>query len=144
MDNDLGRFLEAQRYNYDNALAEIKSGRKNGHWMWYIFPQIKGLGYSETSQYYAINDMKEAKNYLSHPILGTRLTEISNELLKLEQSDANLIFGGIDSMKLKSCMTLFWAADKENAEIFIKVIDKFFVGQFDDRTLSLIKSLDEM
>jgi len=141
MDNDLDRFLEAQRCNYDWALTQIKSGQKRGHWMWYIFPQIKGLGYSETSKYYAINDIDEAKDYLKHPILGARLQEISNELLKLEQSDADLIFGSIDSMKLKSCMTLFWVADKSNAEVFIKVIDKFFNGKYDERTLSLIKTL---
>ena len=135
----LSRFLKAQENDYEMALSEIKSGRKIGHWMWYIFPQFKGLGYSETSIYYAINDIEEAKEYLKHPILGTRLKEISNELLKLEQSDARLIFGGIDSMKLKSCMTLFWAVDKENADVFIKVIDKFFDGNFDDLTLSLIK-----
>ena len=138
MDKNLSRFLKAQENDYDNALAEIKSGRKRGHWMWYIFPQCKGLGYSETSRYYAINDMEEAKDYLKHPILGTRLKEISNELLILEQSNANLIFGSIDSMKLKSCMTLFWAADKANADVFIKVIDKFFDGKFDDRTLNFI------
>jgi len=139
MNIGLNRFLKAQVNDYDNALTEIKSGRKIGHWMWYIFPQFKGLGYSETSKYYAINDIEEAKEYLKHPILGVRLKEISNELLKLEQSDASLIFGGIDSMKLKSCMTLFWAADKANADIFVKVIDKFFNGKFDDITLSLIK-----
>lgn len=139
MENGLDRFLEAQRYNYDWALDEIKSGKKSGHWMWYIFPQIRGLGHTETSRYYAICDIEEAKDYLKHPILGARLKEISSELLKLEQTDAVLIFGGIDSMKLKSCMTLFWAADKENADIFIKVINKFFNGKYDDITLNLIK-----
>jgi len=140
MEKDLNRFLRAQEGIYDRALAEIKLGRKSGHWMWYIFPQFKGLGYSEMSKKYAINDIDEAKDYLNHPILGTRLKEISNELLKLEQSDADKILGSIDSMKLKSCMTLFGAADKSNAEVFIKVIDKFFSGKFDEKTLSLIKS----
>jgi uncharacterized protein (DUF1810 family) len=105
--------------------------------MWYIFPQIEGLGISEISQFYAIKDIQEAESYLKHPVLGSRLIRICKELLKQDVSDANLIFGSPDDMKLKSCMTLF--ASLENTdEVFQAVLDKYFQGTKDDKTLSII------
>src|SRR6476661_4838529 len=104
--NDLKRFTEAQERDYATALAEIKRGRKRSHWMWYIFPQIAGLGFSQTSKFYAIKDIGEAESYLAHAILGARLIEISNALLEIEGKTANQIFGSPDDAKLKSSMTL--------------------------------------
>jgi uncharacterized protein (DUF1810 family) len=138
--NDLNRFLEAQERKYDIALSEIKSGKKKRHWMWYIFPQIIGLGYSLAADYYAIKNIDEAKEYLNHPVLGNRLREISNELLKLAESDANAIFGYPDDLKLKSSMTLFMQVEECDDNIFKKVIDKFFNGELDDKTLSILGS----
>lgn len=142
MNKDLSRFLKAQETDYKIALSEIKSGRKKSHWMWYIFPQLKGLGYSETSKYYAIKDIDEAKNYLSHPKLGTRLKEISSELIYIKQANPYLIFGSPDDSKLKSCMTLFYLVDKTNGSIFKKVIDKFFDGQLDKKNTKTFKQID--
>jgi len=139
MNKDLNRFLNAQEKEYNTALSEIKSGRKRSHWMWYTFPQFKGLGYSETSKYYAIKDIHEAKDYLKHPVLGSRLKEISNELLNLNQDNANLIFGSPDDFKLKSCMTLFAQIDENQNNVFRKVIDKFFSGSFDNKTINYLK-----
>lgn len=133
--NDINRFLKAQEYDYELALKEIKNGRKVNHWMWYIFPQIRGLGESDTSIYYGIKDLEEASEYLNHEILGYRLKEITNELLKLETNDSNEIFGYIDSMKLKSCMTLFDIVS--NNDIFNKVLEKFYSGTKDELTISI-------
>ena len=105
--NNLKRFTEAQYRDYEQALKEIKNGRKESHWMWYIFPQLSGLGHSQTARYYAIRDRAEAEAYLAHPVLGKRLLEISSELLKLESSDATAVMGWPDDLKLKSSMTLF-------------------------------------
>jgi uncharacterized protein (DUF1810 family) len=135
--NDLKRFTEAQERDYATALAEIKRGRKLSHWMWYIFPQIAGLGFSSTSKFYAIKDRSEAESYLAHPVLGERLVEISNALLEIEGKTANQIFGSPDDMKLKSSMTLFGALDDANP-VFQKVLDKYFDGAKDRRTLELI------
>jgi uncharacterized protein (DUF1810 family) len=134
---DLTRFMEAQERDYQTAFAEVKKGKKRSHWMWYIFPQIEGLGISEISQFYAIKDIQEAESYLKHPVLGSRLIRICKELLKQDVSDANLIFGSPDDMKLKSCMTLF--ASLENTdEVFQEVLNKYFKGAKDDKTLSII------
>ncbi len=138
MKNDLTRFVEAQERDYQIALTEIKNGRKQSHWMWYIFPQIKGLGLSQTSKYYAINDIEEAKNYLNHPILGSRLIEISNELLKLNTDNALSIFGSPDNLKLESSMTLFSLVEKTNP-VFQLVLDKYFKGEKDGQTMQIIK-----
>lgn len=135
----LDRFLKAQKTSYNNALQEIKDGRKRSHWMWYILPQYKGLGLSETSQYYSINSLEEAKQFLNHPVLGMRLREISNELLKLQKTDAGAIFGSPDYLKLKSSMTLFAEVDGSGNKIFQKVLDKFYEGQKDIKTLALLK-----
>ncbi len=127
---DLSRFIEAQESHYERALAEIKSGKKISHWMWYIFPQLSGLGHSKTSQLYAIGNLEEAREYLGHEILGKRLVEISDELLKLEENNASNILGSPDDLKLKSSMTLFCQVDKATS-VFQKVLDKFFDGSYD-------------
>ncbi len=129
--------MEAQENDYQAAFAEIKRGKKQTHWMWYIFPQIRGLGYSETSRYYAIKDLDEAKEYLAHPVLGTRLIRICNKLLTLESTDAQQIFGSPDDKKLRSSMTLF-ALVPGSDEVFNKVLQKFFQGQQDPQTIALL------
>ena len=134
---NLQRFLNAQETDYPRALAEVRKGRKQSHWMWYIFPQIQGLGYSSTSQFYALKDLLEAEAYLEHPLLGSRLVGICQELLKLESEDARAIFGSPDDLKLKSSMTLFSALPNTNA-IFQSVLDKFYEGNKDHKTLQII------
>lgn len=135
--NELIRFLEAQNQVYLKALSEIKEGQKNSHWMWYIFPQIKGLGSSETAQYYGIKDLNEATAYLQHPILGKHLIEIAEEVFNINGKTATQIFGTPDDMKLRSCMTLF--ANVKNANpVFQKVLEKYFNGVPDYHTLQLL------
>jgi uncharacterized protein (DUF1810 family) len=133
----LDRFIDAQKNSYAVALAEIKRGRKSSHWMWYIFPQISGLGQSSTAIYYSIRDLNEAKEYYAHPVLGARLREISTVLLNLPGNDPVAVFGGIDSMKLKSSMTLFAVAAPED-KLFQQVLDKYYNGDLDRLTLSLL------
>ena len=123
------------------ALEEIRGGRKRSHWMWYIFPQLRGLGRSSEAWYYGIGDLEEARAYLSHPVLGRRLREITGVLLDLPQTDGISIFGGIDSMKLRSSMTLFRRAGEE--ELFQKVLDKFYAGQEDPETLAMLKKQEK-
>lgn len=130
------RFVQAQNDVYFRALNEIKSGKKRTHWMWYIFPQIKGLGLSMTSVFYSIKDAGEAKEYLAHPLLGSRLREISNELLELGTDDPAEVFGSIDGLKLRSCMTLFDVVEPES--VFDKVLAKFFDGRRDEKTLEIL------
>ncbi|MBR2571986.1 MAG: DUF1810 domain-containing protein [Clostridia bacterium] len=134
---DLSRYTEAHRDSYRNALAEIKNGRKTSHWMWYIFPQIHGLGMSSTSRYYAIRDQAEAIAFLRDPYLGGNLTEITGALLALDGNDAGAIFGWPDDMKLRSCMTLF-AAVSEEGSVFHQVLDRYFGGKPDEKTLSIL------
>ena len=136
-ETNLQRFLDAQTRDYAAALAEIKSGRKRSHWMWYVFPQVQGLGFSSTSQHYAIRDLAEATAYLKHPELGSRLVEISTALLGLAGNDANQIFGSPDDLKLKSSMTLFAAVPGADA-VFEHVMAKFFDGKRDGKTLQLL------
>ena len=138
MASDLTRFLKAQEYDYAQALREIQSGRKRSHWMWYIFPQIQGLGFSSTAQYYAIRDLDEAREYLAHPVLGARLKEISSALLELEGLSAHEIFGYPDDLKLRSSMTLFRLADLD-CDIFEKVIEKYYDGIPDARTVDIVR-----
>lgn len=134
---ELIRFLEAQNQVYLKALSEIKNGKKTTHWMWYIFPQIKGLGSSETAQYYGIKDLNEATAYLQHPILGKHLIEISEEVLNLNGKTAAELFGTPDDLKLRSSMTLF--ATVENTDpVFQKVLIKYFNGIPDNLTLQLL------
>lgn len=139
MSGSLDRFLKAQEGTYEGALLQIKSGRKTGHWMWYMFPQIDGLGYSETSKYYSIKDMDEAKAYLGHPILGFRLKEMCKVLLSLDGSTALQIFGSPDNLKLRSSMTLFAQVNHGPERFFEKVIDKYFEGRKDERTMELLE-----
>ncbi|MBJ6118511.1 DUF1810 domain-containing protein [Pontibacter sp. BT310] len=135
---NLNRFLEAQENTYQTALAEIRNGRKRSHWMWFIFPQVAGLGFSETSQFYGIKTIAEATAYLNHPVLGKRLEEITEALLTIDGKTANQIFGSPDDMKLKSSMTLF-AAVSDEKPVFRKVLEKYFNGQEDTKTLQLLK-----
>ena len=133
----LDRFIKAQENTYLVALNEIKNGRKQSHWMWYIFPQIKGLGMSETSRYYGIDDEEEAKAYLDNEILGFRLREITSELLKLNIDNPVDIFGTIDAIKLKSSMTLFDYVSED--KIFSQVLNKYYNGEIDEKTILLCK-----
>lgn len=135
------RFVQAQSEVYSLALNEIKSGRKRSHWMWYIFPQLKGLGHSCNSNFYGISGAEEAKEYLEQPILGQRLTEVSNAILNLATDSAVDVFGGIDSRKLKSSMTLFDFVSPN--DIFARVLDKYFNGQRDNRTIKILETIDE-
>ena len=138
MDNDLERFLIAQQTYYRIALQEIKSGQKRSHWMWFIFPQIAGLGYSETARYYAIKDMGEAKAYMEDYTLSSNLIEISQALLDVDSDDATAVMGWPDNLKLKSSMTLF-ALAKPECEVFQKVLDKFFHGTRDQKTIEILQ-----
>lgn len=134
---DLQRFKDAQRNDYEQALQEVKSGRKRTHWMWYIFPQIHGLGMTPISDYYSIRSLREAKDYLKDPALGARLVEISKALLELNTSDPHAVFGSPDDLKLRSCMTLFERADPQNP-VFGDVLDKYYRGERDQRTLEIL------
>ena len=133
----LNRFLDAQASSYGQALSEIKGGRKRSHWMWFIFPQLKGLGYSETARFFAIDDLQEAQLYLQHPVLGPRLVEISKAMLALEGKTANQILGYPDDLKLRSSVTLF-AAIPGADPVFKAVLDKYYNGEADEQTLQLL------
>ena len=135
--SDLERFIKAQEGSYETALSEIKNGKKISHWMWYIFPQLKGLGRSSTAVFYGINGFEEAEAYLKHPVLGNRLIEISNELLELPGDDAHKIFGSPDDMKLRSSMTLFSLLPNRDS-VFDLVLQKFFRGEKDKRTIDIL------
>ena len=137
----LRRFVEAQKNDYEEALFEIKSGRKRSHWMWYVFPQFAGLGFSSTSQHYAIKNLDEAKAYLAHPLLGPRLAECVDALLAIEGRSAHEIFGSPDDMKLRSCATLFACVSPAGSQ-FEKLLDKYFQGIRDEKTLQLLGLAD--
>ena len=137
--NDLLRFLDAQNKLYLTALSEIKKGKKETHWMWFIFPQIKGLGKSDTANYYAITDLKEATEFLEHPILGKHLIEISELFLTFRRKSADGILGDLDARKLRSSMTLFSLVENTNP-VFQEVLEAFFSGESDPLTLSIINS----
>lgn len=132
------KFIKAQEHVYDQAYAEIRNGRKISHWMWFIFPQIAGLGFSETTKYYALKNLGEAEAYLSHPILGQRLIKICTALLNLETNDAHAVFGSPDDLKLHSSITLF-SALKNSDPVFTMVLNKYFAGEKDEKTLALIQ-----
>ncbi len=134
---NLERFKRAQCDSYEQALREIRSGRKRSHWMWYIFPQLRGLGFSSTAEYYGISTLDEAKAYLEDPVLGPRLAEISQVLLELDDKNADRIFGYPDNLKLRSCMTLFAAAAGRDS-VFQKVLDAYFNGVGDPRTTEML------
>ena len=136
----LERFRMAQDSGYEGylkALEEIRRGRKTGHWMWYIFPQMKGLGRSQMSEYYGIDSIGEARAYLQDPVLGRRLEEICEALLVLEDKDAQRIFGWTDQMKLRSGMTLFGEAAGPGS-VFERVLEEYFGGARDGKTLRLL------
>lgn len=135
---NLTRFIQAQKRDYDIALAEIRAGKKVSHWMWYIFPQFKGLGRSSTSEYYGLSGIKEAQAYLSDPILKARLIEITDAVIAHKDKSAEEIFGGIDAKKLRSCMTLFSIAAPD-IPVFEAVLEQFFHGVPDRNTLRLTK-----
>lgn len=132
----LQRFIEAQNDSYDQALKEIRNGRKLTHWIWYIFPQIKGLGFSYNSEYYGITSLQEAKDYLENELLRKRLFEITESLLMHKGKDIESIMGDIDSLKLKSSMTLFDAV--QPGSVFGEVLDEFYGGERCRRTLEKI------
>ena len=135
---DLSRFVKAQEGDYERAIAEIRSGRKYSHWMWYVFPQFEGLGFSSLSRRYAIKSLAEAKAYLNHPVLGPRLLECVEEALGIEGRSAHDIFGSPDDMKLRSCTTLF-AHVSPAGSVFDRLLDKYFKGKVDDMTLQLLR-----
>jgi uncharacterized protein (DUF1810 family) len=134
---ELHRFIDAQEADYARALAEVRAGKKRSHWMWYIFPQIAGLGSSPMSQRYAIGSLDEARAYLAHPLLGPRLMQFMDALLALEGRSAHDIFGSPDDMKLQSCATLF-AEAAPPGNVFDKVLAKYFAGERDARTIGLL------
>lgn len=133
----LQRFIDAQKNEYAIALSEIKAGRKRSHWMWYIFPQIQGLGISSMAARYAISDLAEAEQYLGDPVLGPRLKEISAALLQLKSVDAHQIFGTPDDLKLRSSMTLFASVPSADG-VFQEVLNRYFGGKPDERTLRIL------
>ncbi len=135
---DLDRFKKAQEEDYPYALQEIKAGRKRSHWIWYIFPQLKGLGFSSMSEYYGIDGRAEAQAYIADPLLRARLVEISEALLALESHNPTQVMGYPDDMKLKSSMTLF-AEVAPDIPVFEQVLQKFFAGEKDSKTLQLLR-----
>jgi uncharacterized protein (DUF1810 family) len=139
----LSRFLEAQETSYATALEEIKSGKKRTHWIWYVFPQLKGLGTSSMSQKFGVSGLAEARRYLAHPVLGARLREITEALLSHYEQDAEAVFGELDAAKVRSCLTLFSWADP-TAQLFKTALDRFYSGQPDRRTLELLSASREV
>jgi len=136
--HQLKRFVDAQEQVFDNVLAELRRGRKNGHWIWFIFPQLKGLGLSPTSEFYGITSLEEAKAYLRHPVLRARLIQCTELVVAIKSSSAEKIFGEIDAMKFRSCMTLFAAADP-GQRIFQQALEQYFGGEGDPLTLNLLR-----
>lgn len=139
LNSNLQRFIDAQASSYQTALTEITAGKKRTHWMWYVFPQIQGLGISETAKFYALQDVQEATDFAAHPVLGRRLLKICTALLSLASNDAHYIMGSPDDMKLKSSMTLFAALPGADA-VFQQVLDKFYNGAKDEKTLRIIQA----
>ncbi len=137
MASDLDRFLVAQRALYDSVLDELRRGHKTGHWMWFVFPQLVGLGRSETSRFYAISSLDEARDYLAHPVLGARLRECAALVLSNDAGSAGEILGSIDAMKLRSSMTLFHRAAPDDP-VFSRVLDRYYDGVPDEATDALL------
>ena len=134
---DLDRFVTAQESSDDDALAELRAGRKRSHWMWFVLPQLAGLGRSETARHYAVSGLDEARAYLAHPVLGPRLVECARTLEGLQTPDAAAVLGPVDAQKLRSSMTLFARADARQAA-FQQVLDRYFDGEPDGATLALL------
>ena len=135
-DYNLQRFLDAQQGDYERALTEVRNGRKYSHWIWYIFPQLKGLGMSYNSQYYGISGKEEAEAYLAHPILGKRLREITLAFLQLKGKTAQDVFGALDAMKVLSCMTLFYEVAPD--DLFQQVIEQYYRSETDEMTKRML------
>lgn len=133
MPHDLNRFMVAQQSAYDGALDELRHGRKVGHWIWFIFPQVEGLGRSGTSQRFAIASLEEARDYLAHPVLGPRLRECARTLVEVEGRTAQEILGPDDAIKVRSCMTLFHRA-APTEDVFVQVLDRYYDGVADRAT----------
>ena len=133
----LRRFVRAQENDYEQALSEIRSGKKRTHWMWYIFPQIDGLAFSSTSKHYSIKSIEEAKAYLNHPVLGPRLLECAEAVVRVEGRSATDIFGSPDDLKLRSCATLF-ACVSPPGSVFDRLLRKYYRGGRDGKTLQLL------
>ena len=136
---DLQRFIDAQAATFARALAELKQGCKRGHWIWFIFPQLKGLGRSANSEFYGVAGLAEAMAYLKHPVLGPRLIECVQAVNAVEGRSAEDIFGDLDAVKFRSSMTLFAKAAPEEP-IFAQALQKYFDGEFDPITLKLLKA----
>ena len=135
---DLQRFVDAQMDDYESALAELRAGQKRTHWMWYIFPQLEGLGTSSMARRYAIKDLDEARAYLQHPVLGPRLRECASAMLEHHDRSAREILGTPDDLKLRSCATLFARASDDL--VFSKILERFYEGIPDPKTESLLGS----
>lgn len=138
---NLQRFVDAQNPVIEQVRAELGRGTKAGHWMWFIFPQIKGLGSSETAQYFAISSREEAEAYLKHPVLGPRLRECSRLVTRIQGKSVDQIFGYPDNLKFQSCMTLFAHTTTEN-EVFLEALNMYFGGEFDRQTLAILSHSD--
>jgi uncharacterized protein (DUF1810 family) len=134
---NLARFVSAQENSYDTALSEVRQGRKRSHWMWYIFPQLRGLGRSSTAQFYGITGAEEARAYLSHEVLGPRLIAVCEAALAVEDRSVTEIFGKPDDMKLRSCVSLFAHVSSQDS-VFHKILDKYFGGKLDPLTIELL------
>jgi uncharacterized protein (DUF1810 family) len=137
---NLSRFVEAQAKDYSRALAELRGGKKQTHWIWYVLPQLRGLGLSSMANFYGIGSAREAQAYLAHPVLGPRLRECVAAMNALGGLSAVQVLGQIDAMKFQSCLTLFRSVDPRNA-VFSEALDKFFAGVPDEKSLDLLKSL---
>lgn len=135
---DLARFVRAQAPVYDQALAELRAGSKRSHWMWFVFPQVAGLGTSAMAQEFAIGNLDEARAYLAHPTLGPRLTECAAALIAVEGRSARAILGSPDDMKLRSSATLF-AAVSGAGSVFHRILERYYDGRADERTLALLE-----
>lgn len=146
VNSNLERFLEAQADSYSQVLIELAGGQKYTHWMWYVFPQIAGLGRSDIARFYAIKSLAEAREYLNHSVLGARLQECTSLLLAIEGRSATEIFGYPDDLKLRSCMTLFASTvemNRTSESVFAQVLHRFFDGQADIQTLKILNKLDD-
>jgi uncharacterized protein (DUF1810 family) len=139
----LRRFLEAQETSYFTALEELKSGKKHTHWIWYVFPQLRGLGTSSMSQSFGLSGLAEARSYLAHPVLGARLRESIEALLNLHEQSAESVLGELDAAKLRSCLTLFSRAEP-TTQLFNTALERFYSGQPDRKTLELLSASREV
>ena len=136
---DLRRFVDAQDRVYDTVLAELRTGAKRSHWIWFVFPQLRGLGHSTTAQHYGISSLDEARAYLAHPVLGPRLRECTRLVAAIEGRSVDQIFGWPDNLKVRSSMTLFSHATDDNGD-FRAVLDKFYAGEDDPATVELLRT----